>query len=73
MVHLPVEKRTDKYLEGIAAKACGYIVHSRWKLRSWQASLLIDALRDRLAWAIKNKNRQRTEDQPCRAEMAADQ
>lgn len=44
-------QRSDSYLLAIASKACGMQLSSPWSLADWQASRLIDALRDRLSYA----------------------
>ena len=36
------------YLAHIAQQACGYRIPSVWDMKAWQASLLIEALKDRL-------------------------
>ena len=51
--HLPGSERTDAYLCGIASRACGLRIEDRWTLKAWQAGLLIDALRDRLHYALR--------------------
>jgi len=50
---LPEEQRTDEYLNAIAGRACGARVRSIWELKAWQAAALIDALRDRLHYAVR--------------------
>ena len=52
---LPEPDRTDDYLCRIASRACGVRISSRHGLRAWQAGLLIDALKDRLSYAIREK------------------
>lgn len=51
----PRAKKTSEYwyLQEIAAHACGYYVRDIWEIKSWQALLLIDALRDRIKHATK--------------------
>ena len=51
---LPEEERTMRYLCGIASQACGYHVSDFWKLKAWQANLLVEALKDRLKYAVSN-------------------
>lgn len=50
---LPDHERTDAYLHGIASKACACRVQDIWQLQAWQAGLVIDALRDRLHYAMR--------------------
>ena len=54
---LPESARCMQYLAGIAEQASGYRVHDFWELRAFQAALLIEALKDRLAYAIREVNR----------------
>lgn len=51
--YLPETDRNLKYLVSIAAHACGYRIQDIWGLKSWQAHLLTEALKDRLRYAIK--------------------
>ena len=50
---LPPDKRTPDYLLGIAQHACGYRIGTIWDMKAWQASLLIEALKDRLQYAVR--------------------
>ena len=51
--YLPPEQRTLEYLAAIAAKATGQHVNSIFDLQAWQAGLVIEALKDRLAYAVR--------------------
>jgi hypothetical protein len=53
--HLPEDDRTDTYLAAIASRACHCRVRDpRWDIQAWQASLVIEALKDRLRHALAN-------------------
>lgn len=54
--YLPPEKRTKEYLRSIAAKATGRKVESIPQLMAWQAGVVIEAVKDRLRWAIKDRS-----------------
>jgi hypothetical protein len=60
--HLPPEQQTTDYLAAIAARACGYHVQDVHAIRAWQAGLLVDALRDRLHYALVRADRPDVED-----------
>jgi len=62
--YLPDAERTDNYLTGIAAKATGYRCADVWHLKAWQAGLLIDALRDRLHYAVRRGDAPAAESAP---------
>jgi len=51
--YLPPERRTDAYLAGIAAHACGARIANAYELKAWQAHMLIEALKDRLHYAAR--------------------
>jgi hypothetical protein len=51
--YLPEDQRTDDYLLGIARFACQCQIPDLGHLQAWQASRLIDALKDRLAHAVR--------------------
>jgi len=51
---LPPEKRNDGYLQAIAIHATGRRIAEIYALKSWQALQVIDALGDRLTYAIRN-------------------
>lgn len=51
---LPPEQCTHEYLCGIATQACGYRVRHLHDMQAWQAACLIDALTDRIHYAVKN-------------------
>ena len=53
---LPPEKRTADYQAAIVARATGQASASRSALTFYQANNLIDALKDRLAHALKSAN-----------------
>jgi len=53
---LPDEQCSDVYLRGIARKATGQEVGSLFILAHKSAGLLIEALKDRLAWSIRSAN-----------------
>jgi len=55
---LPLQSRTPEYLAGIATHACGYRVREMHDVKAWQARLVIDALRDRLQYALKHAGAQ---------------
>lgn len=50
---LPEDQRTPQYLAGIASQAAASRVRDIYELKAWQAGLLIDALKDRLKYAIR--------------------
>lgn len=52
---LPEAERTPQYLAGIASKACGRRLDSVWECNAWQAGLVVDALKDRLRWALRHQ------------------
>jgi hypothetical protein len=51
--YLPESERSDQYLMGIAIHATGSKIAALHSLRSHQAGLLIDALKDRMRYAIR--------------------
>jgi hypothetical protein len=53
--YLDTEKRTVEYLRAIAAKATGRKVASIPQLHAWQAGVVIEAIKDRLRWALKDR------------------
>jgi hypothetical protein len=53
--YLATDKRTPDYLRAIAAKATGRAVRSIPQLMAWQAGVVIEALKDRLRWALKDR------------------
>lgn len=53
--YLPAGQRTADYLRGIASRACRCPIPGHMtELKSWQAGLVIEALKDRLRWALKS-------------------
>ncbi len=53
--YLPPEKRTAAYLLGIVSAACRCRCRGPLtELKAWQAGLAIEALKDRLRWALKS-------------------
>jgi len=54
---LPPAERTVEYLRGIASKACRCRIDGHMsQLKSWQAGLVVEALKDRLRYALRNAN-----------------
>ena len=51
---LPPEERNFRYLGRIASKACGQRDNEIWELKAWQAGLTIEALKDRLSYALSS-------------------
>ncbi len=51
--YLPEHQRGMDYLTAMAAKAAGRRIQSIWDLQAWQAGLLIEALKDRLGYAVR--------------------
>jgi hypothetical protein len=54
--YLPPDKRDKEYLRAIAGKATNHNVRSIPDLRAWQAGVVIEALKDRLRWALKDRS-----------------
>jgi len=52
--YLPPDQRTPRYLAGIASQASASRVRDTYSLKAWQASMLIDALKDRLRHALRH-------------------
>lgn len=52
---LPQDKRTTDYRNAIIAKSCGCRIDHLSELKSWQTGLAIEALKDRLRWALKQQ------------------
>ena len=50
---LPEEQRVDRYLCGIASHACGRPINQIWDLRATEADWVIEALKDRLKYALR--------------------
>jgi hypothetical protein len=54
--YIQPEQRDVKYLKSIIANACRCgITGNLTELRSWQAGLAIEAVKDRLRWALKSR------------------
>jgi len=51
--YLPEPDRTIAYLAGIAERAGGVRVRSIWEAPTWVAALTIEALKDRLKYALR--------------------
>ena len=55
-IYLPAEQRTPEYLHAIAKHATGRAIKSLSELSAHGAGLVIEAVKDRLRWALKTRS-----------------